>query len=329
MTRSLRGPFCYPHTRICFIIHLVESPIRNDQLNTPVAPVKKKRNRLLKAFVWSLTGAVVALGVAYGANSLYLYLNYNQHFYVNGMSMYPTINLNGTRKSAEGTHPLYWDDGSSLNGDQIDYGLGKTIKKEDVISSIARNDIVITYYPRDYETDGSGEYRRDSGGNLILKQTATIKIKRVVALPKERMEYRLVAPSEDESDTLSPIYGQTKIINDENPNGFYLKPLYKASSFAATPSSSVYPYPYHTYAWAKEAKEYNLDLGQDEYIVAGDNRGCSSDSLSDRFVVKAEMIIGKAYLLVGRCEFISSSSGNHVNIDYSYTFMPWNYRELH
>ena len=295
-------------------------------LDSPITPAEKKKKPAWLIALWALTGVALLLACTYGVNLLTLNVTYDLPFFVNGMSMYPTINAGGLRYSEEGYRLLSWDDNESRSGDIIDYGLGKSVGHGNWIDSLQRNDIVVTYYPRDYVKDSSGEYSRDAQGKLILKSGATPKIKRLIALPNEHFEYEIVRPEEGESDISSPVYGKTKV--GLPGQEAYLKPLYDLSYFGPTERSSGYTYPAYSYSWAKQSNTYILDLGEDEYLAAGDNRGASSDCLSERFTITKEMIQGKAFLLVGSCEFSASSAGNTIKPNYGYTFTPWAYRRI-
>ena len=84
-------------------------------------------------------------------------------FWVNGQSMYPT--LNGEATNADG-EPLDENSGSSYAGYTVDYGVMD--KHEKAINKLKRFDVVITKYG---ESDGSN------------------KIKRVIGLPGETIEF--------------------------------------------------------------------------------------------------------------------------------------------
>ena len=95
---------------------------------------------------------------------VYYQRSYLTPFWVNGQSMYPT--LNGNAKDANG-NPLNENSGSAHEGYIVDYGVMDTHEK--AIKKIKRFDIVVTKY---------------------TKEDTSNKIKRVLGLPGETVEFK-------------------------------------------------------------------------------------------------------------------------------------------
>lgn len=97
---------------------------------------------------------------------VYYQRSYLTPFWVNGQSMYPTLNLHATDKNGKelGENP---PDPSAREGYTVDYGVMDTHKK--AINKIKRFDIVVTKY---------------------TKEDTSNKIKRVLGLPGDTIEFK-------------------------------------------------------------------------------------------------------------------------------------------
>ena len=126
------------------------------QLKGPVKPLKKK-HKVLAGLFRVLCVAIFAVGVASVANFLYLRINFGDSFFVNGLSMYPTLNKNGSRLENGSYRPLRWNDGGNKIDDIIDYGWGRTDEGKGWRNDLKRYDLVITYYPSDYKNEAKTE----------------------------------------------------------------------------------------------------------------------------------------------------------------------------
>ena len=112
------------------------------------------KNKKLKVAL-SLTGYLLLVIALCFAGVMIFHSSYYDLIYVSGGSMYPT--LNGSDDEASGT--------------VVDFGIVDSHKS--AINHIERFDIVSTYFPSDYDTEGK------------LLMSATKKIKRVIAMPGE------------------------------------------------------------------------------------------------------------------------------------------------
>ena len=281
-------------------------------------PVKKKR-RWWVFVIDAVCIAAFAVTLAVSANAIYLSSAYDLPFFVNGMSMYPTFNLDGERRTNSGMRQLRWNDGGNVVGDIVDYGYAKGDERPGWRNELNRLDIVVTYYPSDYETDGTGAYRRDENGALILRSGAKSKIKRIIGLPKETVTW---TSCPDDGEDHNRIWGKT-LIEKPGQEPFVLNPLYKVSDYPGA-SEGGYAFPTGSHTW---------HLGENEYVVLGDNRGYSTDcynSVSSKcFTILNEMITGKAFLVIGKRELIASSDGSLTPKDgWGHLFVPWTYRRV-
>ena len=295
----------------------------DESLQTPLAPAKKKP-RVLKVVVYVVSGLALAYAATCGGLLAYFNWGYDLPIFINGVSMYPYLNADAERLENGSYRPMNYLDGNSINGDKLDYGYAKSRDRISIAKEVKRYDIVTTYYPTDYQTYSDGSYKRDSAGKLMLFSGAAPKIKRVIALPSETVRYDIVKAGEDENS--NPIWGKTTITSSAYPNGEVLKPLYTTKDYKI--GSAGYSYPHLSYSWAQDASSFTLELKNNEYLVAGDNRGYSSDGLSKKFAVTEEMIQAKVYIIVGKAKMTVTASGNEIAADYSFIFTPWNYRRL-
>ncbi len=105
-------------------------------------------------------------------NAVIFHNLYYRSFFVNGQSMYPTLNGNATYSNGTLIGQTY--NSGSLNGATVDYGIMDT--HEYTKQGIRRFDIIVTKYS---ETDASD------------------KIKRVIALPGETFYFISTSPNEE------------------------------------------------------------------------------------------------------------------------------------
>ena len=151
-------------------------PVANEETRLTAPPTKAKRKKRWWVIVIDIVLIVVfALALAVSANVIYLTSVYGEPFYVNGASMYPTLNKNGYKLEDGEYVPLSWADAHNGEGDIVDYGWAKAGEKGNWRASLSRYDIVITYFESDYSDPD----------NLILRDSASLKIKRVVGMPGE------------------------------------------------------------------------------------------------------------------------------------------------
>ena len=282
--------------------------VAEGELPPPVAQPKKKKTRWWVIVIDAILITTFVFTIAVSINVIYLSSAFNMPFFVNGMSMYPTLNADATDRNG---NLLYWGKGSNSVGDHVDYGYAKSGDKDNWRSSLSRMDIVITYYKENYKTDGSGALIHDDDGHLVLKDDAKTKIKRVIGLPGETVTFRACV---SDGKDFNRAWGKT-IINEGKDNEFVITPLYGPADFPDHNGRS-YNFPLVSYS--------PVTLGENEYFVMGDNRGNSSDS-RDKGPVTAEMIVGKAYLVIGKRELDEKLTPKD---SWDYIFTPWNYRRI-
>ena len=143
---------------------------KNEENKKPI----KNRKRFVK--ILNITIIVVAVLVLALEGVLYYQRSYLTPFWVNGQSMYPTLNYNAT--DAEG-NKLDESSGNAGVGYTVDYGVMDTHKR--AINKIKRFDIVVT------------KYQASDTRN---------KIKRVLGLPGETIEFVVTGNGNDNNGNL-------------------------------------------------------------------------------------------------------------------------------
>ncbi len=284
--------------------------VAQGELSSAPVPVKKK-TRWWSIALESIAIVAILLVIAVSVNAIYLSSAYNMPFFVNGSSMYPTLNATGTHANGS---KLDWTPGENAPGDVIDYGYAKTGDKDNWRGDLHRYDIVVVYYPSDYLRDASGNYILDENGHKQFRSSdVDAKIKRVIGLPGETVHLTYI-------DVDNRVWGKTTI-NPGTEKEEVLTPLYTEADYPAI-GTRVYDY-----ARLRARGEYTWNLGDDEYVVLGDNRAYSTDcfNTAERFAVSADMIVGKAYLVVGKRTLDQNRSPMN---DWTYVFTPWNYRRI-
>ncbi|MFA5442549.1 MAG: signal peptidase I [Bacilli bacterium] len=140
---------------------------KNDRRIRKELGIKRNPLRAFLKFLFTF----LFISVLLVGNVIIFHNLYYRSFFVNGQSMYPTLNGNATYSDGTLIGQIY---GSiSLNGATVDYGIMDT--HEATKQDIRRFDIIITKYS---ETDPSD------------------KIKRVIALPGETFYFVSTSPNE-------------------------------------------------------------------------------------------------------------------------------------
>ena len=275
----------------------------SSQLTGETKPVKKKTKW------WQILIDVVAIAVFVSVSCIaidviYLSTAYSEPFFVNGMSMYPTLNHDALRKTQTGYRALTWADSSNIDGDIVDYGYCKTGDKDNWKSSLKRYDVVITYYKDDYVDP--------TAANPVLKERAAPKVKRIIGLPGETIDFTAVTINDEYGNVA---WGKTII------NGEPLKPLYGPEDYPAING--------RTYDKVVNATYSHVTLKDDEYYVMGDNRGGHhSDDSRQHGPIKADWIYGQACLIVSMRNLVKNGESFDAKFNLQHIRMPWNYLRL-
>jgi signal peptidase I len=242
----------------------------------------------------------------------YDYTRY-QSFYVNGESMYPTLNkdvtytLNGETHYGSESNPVYdWGE-FNISGAtyQVDYGLMDD--KPGFIDRLNYFDIVVTYYNSDMTYD-------EASGSYQVREGADEKIKRLMAKPGD--SYRF-----------------------DSEGNFYRNDVLVEQTFLAEAEAEV-P------GWIKATYNATLPflegtLGADEYYVCGDNRLSTKKSgtfnihsLDSRSAgvgpIKEHCLQGRAVAIIGSYPYKAgqSSESKFNQLIRTHFRMPWDLKSL-
>ena len=266
---------------------------------SPAAPHRKKWWMILLDILLIVAFVIT---IAVSSNIIVLRIIYDEPFYVNGLSMYPTLNKDALfyMPDKEIYRPMAWNDGSNKVEDIVDYGWTKADDKGKWMEDLHRYDIVVTYYPSDAP-----------GGTL--SPNADLKIKRLIGFPGETVTLEI--------DPENPAWGKTTITNSEG--SFVLDNLYTMDDFPDLSDGSKYP-------GLNAALCGTWVLGEDEYFVMGDNRAAnySRDSRNVGPIPK-NLLKGKAYVITGMRKLAENKDGSFdPKFSIRYAKLPWNYISL-
>lgn len=273
--------------------------------------------------VFGIIGEVVfltlfTLVLSVSGQITYDYARYSP-FFVNGMSMYPTLNRNVYRVTSTGetedqsNSTLYnWGNFDKTNYTYYcDYGMFDA--KQFSLSELARFDILVTYFKDDMVLGSDGKYVVKTKASSGLDPD--LKIKRLIAFPGESFYF------DSEGDLWIKAVGATDFEKIDQPflaDGLAINAAWKKQTL--TINGGVWD----NGAWRSTT---GATLGANEYFVCGDNRlyGASSDSrYAAHGPVPGEAIQGKAVTLIGRCSFryYSDGTSEYHPLWNSYK-MPW------
>lgn len=270
---------------------------------------KKKKKGFFHVFFQFILVGVFAIVLSAFGQLTYDFTRYKR-FYVNGESMYPTLNKdikikeNGKDVSDYGKTYLVGGFSSKNHSYLCDYGLMDS--SSTFMNDIKRFSIVVSYFDSDYE-------------NGKIKDDAELKIKRVIGMPGESLYFDedgllYIKGKEDASyKEVKQTFFDISSWNDESKE--FLK-----DALAQTNDGSKYA----------NGIENAIALNQDEYFLVGDNRieGCSNDS---RFVgpIKSNCFVGRVVTIIGKCWFSIDENGkSQEKIDLSSLIMPWGLKML-
>lgn len=284
--------------------HMPEEVIETSAQITGEAKPAKKKTKWWQVLIDVLAISMFVLASCVAANIIYLSAAYSETFFVNGMSMYPTLNANALRKTENGYRNLTWADSSNIEGDIVDYGYCKIGDKDNWKQNLKRNDVVITYYKEDYVDPDAL--------NPVLKKGAAPKVKRLIGLPGETVDFSAVTVNDEYGNVA---WGKTLI------NGEPIKPLYGPSDYP-TINGRIYD--------RVVAPTYgHVVLGENEYYVMGDNRGGRhSDDSRQHGPIKADWIYGQACIVVSMRELVRENDSFDAKFKLGHIKMPWNYLRL-
>lgn len=261
------------------------------ELTGDLNPKKKREKRhwwnvAVEVLIFCVIGCIVAVS----ANLLYLKCAFGYAFFVDGTSMYPTLNADALKLENDGSYSkVNWASGSQKEGDYVDYGWAKMGEKG--IAELARFDIVITYYSKDMEQQENGAF--------AAKSTASLKVKRLIAFPGETVQ---ITPDLDKDQ---PYIGE-----GEDRKANLTTPWGTLTITSTTGEVSTYPsfYTFDDYPDVNGRKYRDVitadkqtfgpaKMAENEYFVLGDNRAStfSEDCRSDKNHVYDYCLQGKAY----------------------------------
>jgi signal peptidase I len=281
------------------------------ELSTPGGKAPSKKRKAIAAVLRSLLMLVFALVIAASAQITYDYARY-QKFFVNGESMYPSLNRDAERYDEAGNRvesPVYLLGDFSSPGTYIcDYGISDC--SASFRERLKRYSVVVTYFDEDMVYDAaSASYVPRSGSG----SEPDLKIKRIIGLPGETVyfssagdlfvkgagtdAYELIGQPffEKQSDWTAEMMAWADLA----------KPASAKGSFATESNPCV--------------------LGADEYFLCGDNRLASTDSRM-KGPVHGYSFVGKAIAITAKCSYrvpSSGASGGSCEPIWSSFRMPW------
>ncbi len=218
---------------------------------------------------------------------------YYKTFWVNGQSMYPTLNANAKRSNGTliGNNASRKEDPSASENDyDIDYGYMDVQKS--VIDNLDRFDIVvIKLHPED--------------------EHSKRLIKRLIVKPGETFYIQNTGPNNEDNGKLYIKDGEEPIEGTDQT-----KPKWKYVEQNFIDYDSIIKCGNYRCSFSDDCNnpDKGYTLAEDEYFVMGDNRfpGCSSDSRNiseEEGQYKRSQIEGKAIALEGTCTVIINEKG--------------------
>lgn len=296
-------------------------------IKSELSPLKEEKKKFkfppfVSLILRFLLVALVSIILGANVQVIYCYSRY-QKFYVNGESMYPTLNRDTKVYDLEG-NDVTPDTITSLSdfdrADRIytcDYGLMDTT--QNTIHNLERFDLAVTYYGSDFIVDASG--------NPLLKSGSSLKIKRIIALPNEEAYF----------DEKGDLY--IKEANKEEFAYFHQPFLEKQSDWDDSLVEWVNKYKPDTVTKSNPNIRYGtksnpIVLKDGEYFLVGDNRmnGKSHDSRQEG-AIPFYAVIGKAVVVTAKCKFsVERNDSGELSFKQevipSSILMPWDYRYL-
>jgi signal peptidase I len=277
---------------------------------------KKDHHKSPWKVFWHIFWIVLFVAViSVSSQIIYDYSRYSS-FFVNGDSMYPTLNKGAIRfkdgvSEGEESHHGNWGnyDSDTSYTYIVDYGLMDS--SGDFLDNLERFDIIVTHFDSDY--------KNSSTSSTDMK--ADLKIKRLYGLPHESLYFDENGELfvKKESETSYQKIAQPQIIVDDG----------NLSKTADASSGTIY---------GTESNPAVLD--EDEYFVVGDNRryGASGDSRIDGPLGSKktttgksgrDLIKGKAVAITGANSLYFDEKGTtQTKFAFDHLRMPWDIKYL-
>ena len=208
--------------------------------------MRKMKNKKLKATL-SITGYFLLVLALCFVGGLVFHSYYYELVYVSGTSMSPTLNGQADEQA----------------GSVVDFGIVDRHKV--ALDHLKRFDIVSTYYP--YNSSYTYDYTPDG----VLKASAKMKIKRIVALPGETFQIK---------DGLLSVKEGDEFVNKPYTFKVKLSEAHLHDKDTAEP----------------------ITLKDNEYWVLGDNRDSSNDSSAMKQAIYKDNLVGVLVAIEGKAQ---------------------------
>ena len=295
------------------------------KVSSELSPLRKKPKRPFSIkkvlrFAWKFL-AMLVFALLMGANAqiVYDYTRYEK-FYVNGESMYPTLNRTVTVYDTDGNDvtdtrypPNRLGDFVSPGSYTCDYGLMDTSKQ--AVIDIARFDIVVTYFPTDMTYD-------EQTNSYAPKASASLKIKRVIGLPNEKVKFDengdlfLYDDEEGDYSLLEQPFLEAKDDWDETLRT-WMESAKKGTIYSNSSHTTTVPHP-------------SYELSNEEYYVVGDNRQpLGSKDSREVGAIPQYCIVGKVKAIIAKCLYtINKDGSSSQKLLWNTILMPWDIRYL-
>jgi len=281
----------------------------------PMSKGKKIFGIVFRVFLLALFTVIIAAS----AQITYDYLRY-QKFFVNGESMYPTLNRDTKHYDTNGSlitsGPTYTIGDFSTPGTYVcDYGISDS--SASFRNSLARYSVVVTYFDDDMAYNAAtGTYAPHIGSNGAIDRD--LKIKRIIGLPGETLYFDasgdLYVKKAGETDFAKidqPFFDEEDDWTDEMKTWVgKAKPASANSKYGSEASPCI--------------------LTEEEYFVCGDNRLASTDSRAEG-PIHSYSLQGKAVAVTAKCSYVIPTSGSGSaswKPLWNSFLMPWELRYL-